>query len=83
MAYNQQADDIPLQNRASANKFGDVNDHVYDAPQQRKAHKGRVRLGELGMLGSNAKRIPWVVYLFTIIQVAVFIGEIVKNGKSR
>lgn len=82
MAYNHPTDDIPLQNRSSANKYGDMNDHVYDAPQrQKKSRRGRVRLGELGMLGSDAKRIPWVVYLFTIVQVGVFIGEIVKNGK--
>ena len=43
--------------------------------------KSKVRFGELGMLGANnRKRIPWVVYLLTVVQVAVFIGEIVKNG---
>ena len=25
-------------------------------------------------------RIPWVTYVFTIVQVAVFIAEIAKNG---
>jgi hypothetical protein len=83
MAYNHPTDDIPLQNRGSANKYGDMTDHVYDAPQRQKtSRRGRVRIGELGMLGSDAKRIPWVVYLFTLIQVGVFIGEIVKNGKG-
>ncbi|KAK0670854.1 rhomboid family-domain-containing protein [Cercophora samala] len=32
------------------------------------------------MLGSGKKKIPLVVYFFTIVQVAVFIGELVKNG---
>jgi hypothetical protein len=82
MAYNHPTDDIPLQNRASANKYGDMTDHVYDAPQKKKSRRGRVRLGELGMLGSDAKRIPWVVYVFTVIQIGVFIGEIVKNGRA-
>lgn len=84
MAYNHPTDDIPLQDRASANKYGDVTDHVYDAPvgqQQKKSGRGKVRIGELGMLGANAKRIPWVVYLLTLVQVGVFIGEVVKNGK--
>lgn len=83
MAYNHPTDDIPLQNRPPPNKYGDMIDHVYDAPQQqKKSRRGRVRLGELGMLGSDAKRIPWVVYLFTVIQIGVFVGEIVKNGKG-
>ena len=83
MAYNHPTDDIPLQDRSSANKYGDMTDHVYEAPQrQKKPRRGRVRIGELGMLGANAKRIPWVVYVFTVIQVAVFIAEIVKNGMA-
>lgn len=82
MAYNHPTDDIPLQNRSSANKYGDMTDHVYDAPQRQKtSRRGRVRLGELGMLGSDAKRIPWVVYVFTIVQIGFFIGEIVKNAQ--
>jgi hypothetical protein len=87
-AYNQLADDIPLEDRGpnSANKYGpdvEINDHVYDAPQQQRSRKGRVRFGELGMLGAgNAKRIPFVVYLFSLIQIGVFIGEIVRNGKK-
>lgn len=78
MAYNQPTDDIPLQDRA--NKYSDGNDHVYEAPQRRKSRK--VRFGELGMFGSNKKRIPWCVYIFSIVQVAVFIGEIVKNATT-
>ncbi|EOD46789.1 putative rhomboid family membrane protein [Neofusicoccum parvum UCRNP2] len=27
-------------------------------------------------------KIPWVVYTLTIVQIAVFIGEIIKNGKQ-
>ncbi|KFG78271.1 DHHC zinc finger membrane protein [Metarhizium anisopliae] len=75
--------DIPLQDRAGKND--DMNDHIYDAPDAGMAGEGRkrrkhVRVGELGMLGSDKKRIPWVCYVFTVVQVAVFIGEIVKNG---
>ncbi|KAK3946081.1 putative rhomboid family membrane protein [Diplogelasinospora grovesii] len=87
MAYNHPTDDIPLQNQSQRDptKDGDMEDHVYDAPQQnqrRKSRKGRVQFGELGMLGANSKKIPWVVYLFTVVQVAVFIGEIVKNATA-
>jgi len=87
MAYNHGADDIPLepQGRSRTNngmKDPEMQDHVYDAPQRKKSRKRRVRFGELGMLGSNQKRIPWVVYVLTVIQVAVFIGEIVKNATA-
>lgn len=82
MTYNQRADDIPLQDH-NQRKDAEMQDHVYDASQTRPPRKGRVRFGELGMLGSGRKKIPFVVYLFTLIQVAVFIGEIVKNCTCR
>jgi len=75
----QPSDDIPLQNRPL--KDGTYPDHVYEAAPQRKKSKRGVRFGELGMLGSG-KKIPFVCYTFTVVQIAVFIGEIVKNGKS-
>lgn len=86
MAYNQRADDIPLEPqggpRRDSVKDTEMQDHVYDAPERRKSKKkkGRVRFGELGMLSSNSKRIPFVVYFFTIIQVGVFVGEIIKSS---
>ncbi|KAK3373749.1 hypothetical protein B0T24DRAFT_679156 [Lasiosphaeria ovina] len=82
MAYNHPADDIPLQPQRHSNlpKDAEMQDHVYEAPQSKKSRKGRVRFGELGMLGANNKRIPFVVYLLTVVQVGVFIGEIVKNA---
>lgn len=88
MAYNHPTDDIPLEDRSGGrNKNNDpeMQDHVYDAaqPQQKKSRSGRVSVGQLGMLGSNAKRIPFVVYFFTTVQVAVFIAELVKNGMAQ
>lgn len=76
--------DIPLQDRPP--KDVEMNDHIYDAPggshgSKKKNKQGKVRLGELGMFGSGKKRIPWIVYLFSLIQVGVFIGEIVRNSK--
>lgn len=73
-------EDIPLQDRP---KEPEINDHIYDAagqPPQQKSRK--VRFGELGMFGADKKRIPWVVYTLTLVQVAVFIAEIVRNGKT-
>ncbi len=72
------SDDIPLQDRPP--KDFDTTDHVYEVPQRQPSQK-RVRFGELGMFGANRNRIPFVVYTFTVVQVAVFIGTIVKNGE--
>jgi membrane associated rhomboid family serine protease len=83
--YNRPSDSIPLQDHAQRvpSKDPEMQDHVYDASQsQPKARKGRVRFGELGMLGSGRKKIPFVVYFLTVVQVAVFIGEIVKNSTT-
>ncbi|RDA93491.1 hypothetical protein CP533_2668 [Ophiocordyceps camponoti-saundersi (nom. inval.)] len=82
------AESIPLQDHPASSKNDGVTDHVYDAlgpdgnarPPSRRRSKGKIRIGELGMFGANRKRIPWVVYFFTVIQVAVFVAEIVKNG---
>lgn len=81
-SYNRPTDDIPLQDHAQRvpSKDAEMQDHVYDASQSRKSRKARVRFGELGMLGSGRKKIPLVVYFFTLVQVGVFIGEIVKNA---
>ncbi|KKA27388.1 hypothetical protein TD95_000498 [Thielaviopsis punctulata] len=76
--------DIPLQSRSSGNKAPDpeaFQDHVYDAPRRKKrSGKKKVSFGQLGMMGANSKRFPFLVYTFSIIQIAVFIGELVKNG---
>lgn len=76
---NNQSGDIPLQDRQT--KDAEQPDHVYEAPRRRGSRKKGVRFGELGMFGANTKRIPWVVYVFTVVQIGVFIGEIVKNGE--
>jgi hypothetical protein len=78
MYGRQQPDDIPLRDR-TAKDGGDMADHVYDRPRRQKSRK--VRFGELGMFGANSKRQPWVVYFFTLVQIAVFIGELVRNGR--
>ncbi|KAK7751345.1 hypothetical protein SLS62_006751 [Diatrype stigma] len=69
----------------------DSNDHVYDTAERGGRRGGaaggaaagrgigKLHFGELGMLGSGEKRrIPFMVYLFTLIQIGVFIGELVK-----
>lgn len=81
--YGSRTENIPLQDHTS--KSPEVTDHIYDAPAGQSNHRrdkrGKVRIGELGMLGAHKKRIPWLVYIFSVAQVAVFIAEIVRNGK--
>ncbi|KAJ3458510.1 hypothetical protein MRS44_012619 [Fusarium solani] len=79
--HGQGQEAIPLQDRPGKDVDAEMNDHIYDAPgRNRKGKKGKVRLGELGMLGANNKRIPWVVYIFSVVQIAVFIACIARNG---
>ncbi|CAM1508365.1 Fc.00g052130.m01.CDS01 [Cosmosporella sp. VM-42] len=77
----QHGQDIPLQDRPI--KDAEMDDHIYDRPpgaSRKKSKKGKVRLGELGMFGADKKRIPWIVYFFSLVQIGVFIGEIVRNA---
>ncbi|KAH6611126.1 rhomboid family membrane [Trichoderma cornu-damae] len=81
--HGSRTENIPLQDHHTS-KSPDVTDHIYDVPagqsSQRRDKRGKVQVGELGMLGANKKRIPWLVYIFSVAQVAVFIAEIVRNG---
>lgn len=72
---------IPLQDRAASKDPMADDDHVYEAPRKRNKKQG-VRFGELGMFGAYGTGIPWVVYIFTFVQIAVFIGELADNCKS-
>ncbi|KAH8677259.1 hypothetical protein BX600DRAFT_506318 [Xylariales sp. PMI_506] len=84
-------DDIPLQHhqdntvKMGAVGFADSStDHVYDTgvnEQPREGRRGKLRYGELGMLGSQKRRVPLVVYIFTLAQIGVFIGELVKAAQ--
>jgi hypothetical protein len=75
-------DDIPLRDHPGMpTKDDDTNDHVYDAPPDRMMQGERPnRGGRNGLFKKPLRKIPWVVYTLTLIQVAVFIAEIVKNG---
>lgn len=80
------SEDIPLQDRPKDGDPDLINDHVYDAPEgarsKRRKKNKKVPLGALGMFGADKKRIPWVVYIFTVAQIGVFIGEVIQNGRS-
>ncbi len=82
---NSYQDDIPLRDHPGL-KPNDSTDHVYDAPDpvapaRLEEGRGPKRMSGMGMFKTKG-RIPWITYILTIIQVAVFIAEIVKNGKQ-
>lgn len=85
---NSYQDDIPLRDHPGP-KPQDSTDHVYDATYpvqparlEEGQGQGRSQKRMSGMARFKTKgRIPWVTYILTIIQVAVFIAEIIKNGK--
>jgi hypothetical protein len=72
-------DDIPLRDHVQK---GNETDHVYDAPQQIPPDSDKRRSGAGRFFKKGKGRVAWVTYILTTIQVAVFIAEIVKNGKS-
>ncbi|KAI1318665.1 rhomboid-domain-containing protein [Xylariaceae sp. FL0255] len=77
-------DDIPLHQQNKPGYLDESTDHVYDADpttRDRGKPRGRFGYGELGMLRSGKKGIPFVVYFFTVVQIAVFIAELVKAGQ--
>jgi membrane associated rhomboid family serine protease len=76
-------DDIPLREQP---KHTGETDHVYDVGDPRitstlgdTMEPPKSRLG-FGFFKKDG-RIPWVVYVLTIIQFSVFIAEIVKNAQ--
>ena len=85
-SQNTFSDNLPLRDypQPPAKNNDNDNDHVYDAPAAAPPHSledGRKRRSGLGgFLKSPKKKIPWVVYILTLIQSIVFIVEIVKNG---
>ena len=84
------SDDIPLQPHAQSNYSPDGsrqdqwrlqeennNNNLARLSNRTPSSRGRRRKKR----GLFSGRIPWVVYGLTLIQVTVFIAEIVKNGK--
>lgn len=77
-------EDIPLREHpAGPAKDDEATDHVYDIPPNITGMEDRPRRkGESGngFFKRPLAKIPWVVYTLTLIQVAVFIAEIARNG---
>lgn len=82
-------DDIPLRDhpRLPPKSNVDMNDHVYDAgdptvPPHLMEEARPKRRSRLDFVKKPKGRIPWVTYILTTVQVAVFIAEIARNGRS-
>ena len=78
---NSYSDDVPLRQYPSK---GDSSFPMHNTPPDdptiidRPLHSPGQERQKLGIFG---KKRPWVVYIFTLIQVVVFIVELAKNGK--
>lgn len=87
---DQYTDDIPLKPNAppaagrpewmdADTRYSPEPNHgavpLHDPLEETGKRRKRARKGFWG------KKIPWVVYLTSVVQVAVFIAEIVKNGE--
>jgi hypothetical protein len=82
-SINSFRDDIPLRDHPGMQmKDHDTADHVYDAPAAPPHMMEEARPNRKSGLGyfKSGKKIAWICYIMTTIQVGVFIGEIVKNG---
>ena len=82
-------DDIPLRDHPGAPSKSNFegNDHVYDAsdptaPPHLMEEARPKRRSRLDFVKKPKGRIPWVTYILTTVQVAVFIAEIAKNGTT-
>ena len=84
-ANNPFADHIPLKTQTSNlsashqayNPESDLGstEHVEAG---RKRRKGRPETTD-----GEKRRVPWFVYTMTVIQIGVFVGEVIRNGKCR
>jgi hypothetical protein len=82
---NSFQDDIPLRDHpAGPVKVDTSTDHVYDAPagavMPNRMEEGRNYRNSGIEYKKPKKPITWVCWIFTLVQVVVFIVEIVKNG---
>lgn len=76
-SQNQFSDNIPLRDHS---KNMQSNDNVYDIENSNPKRKG-IGFGSSRFRFGNGNPTAWVVWFFTIIQVAVFIAELVKSAQ--
>ncbi|CAD6506121.1 BgTH12-07051 [Blumeria graminis f. sp. triticale] len=73
---------IPLRDHSALpSREGNITDHVYDASSQNYSHQApnTIKKNSTWKMVNTGIKLPYVTYLLTLIQCAVFIVEIVKN----
>ena len=65
---------IPLQNQG---KMGESHNAASFSADPEARYRGEPK-----KKGWFSGRVTWVVYILTVVQVGVFVGEIIKNGTS-
>jgi hypothetical protein len=76
---------IPLhaQPKTDTNKLDDGSPTRYNADPEAFPRPSRKRSKKKKKEGWFSGRITWVVYILTIVQIGVFVGELIKNGMSQ
>ena len=83
---NHYSDDIPLRHyqpngdsaSSSPHDLRHDSTNVHNV-QTREHRQDRTRRKKHGFF---SKKTPWAVYFFTLLQIVVFVAELVKNGKE-
>lgn len=80
---DQDAENIPLQQAHSRSDWMQQPTHYAPSPDAQYHPDPSLGPGSRRRKkGFFRKKIPWVTYVLTAVQVAVFIAELVKSGKS-
>ncbi|KAF9692766.1 hypothetical protein EKO04_009110 [Ascochyta lentis] len=66
---------IPLQSKLSGSptRYHQDPEAMFPAPEKKRRHAKKKE-------GWFSGRITWVVYILTVVQIGVFVGELIKNG---
>lgn len=79
---DQYAENIPLQHPNAQSNWMQQSTHYPPSPEAQRNMDPSGGRGRRRRKGFFKKKIPWVTYLLTIAQIAVFIAELVRSGKS-
>jgi hypothetical protein len=87
--YSQFSDTIPLKNQQSINTNQDdwrTQPNQFDnSPESQNAPPflPKQKQKPQKKKGFFSGKIPWVVYVVSLVQITIFIAEIIQNGKSQ
>lgn len=85
--YSQFSDTIPLKNQQSINTNQDAwrtQPNQFDnSPESQTAPPLLPKQKPQKKKGFFSRKIPWVVYVVSLVQITIFIAEIIQNCKSQ